>query len=303
SGTAAGTFASKNAGLQNVTVSGLTLAGTDADNYNIVEQTGLSATIIRKSLTAAISSDPSKTYDGTNGAILTSNSYRIDTGISGENFTINQTTGTYNSKDVLSANSVMVSLTSGDFTVNGSTLASNYVLPTTAIGMGTITPKDITVIADSLSKVYATLDPVLTYRETGLASDDTLGGTLRRVLGETSGDYEILEGTLINPNYVIAFTKGVFTVRSDIQNYITTIVNNHSIDVEPPITATIDTAAIGLGIQQTNISAVNTNIPVISLNNNQVFTISNGGVRLPAGLTQDLPLVQNINATNNGDKN
>ena len=49
-GTASGTFVSKNVGTQGVTVSGNTLAGTDAGNYNLVQQTGLSATISKADL-------------------------------------------------------------------------------------------------------------------------------------------------------------------------------------------------------------------------------------------------------------
>jgi hypothetical protein len=44
--TAAATFADKNQGTgKTVTVSGYTLSGTDAGNYTLVQQTGLSATI------------------------------------------------------------------------------------------------------------------------------------------------------------------------------------------------------------------------------------------------------------------
>jgi len=45
-GTAVGTFADKNVGINKVvTVTGKTLTGTDAGNYNLVQQTGLSANI------------------------------------------------------------------------------------------------------------------------------------------------------------------------------------------------------------------------------------------------------------------
>jgi hypothetical protein len=44
-GKAVGTFASKDVGLRAVTVTGKTLSGLDSANYNLVQQTGLSATI------------------------------------------------------------------------------------------------------------------------------------------------------------------------------------------------------------------------------------------------------------------
>jgi hypothetical protein len=40
-----GTFVSKDVGLRAVTVTGKTLSGVDSANYNLVQQTGLSATI------------------------------------------------------------------------------------------------------------------------------------------------------------------------------------------------------------------------------------------------------------------
>ena len=49
-----------------------------------------------------------------------------------ENFTVNQTSGTYNSKDVLAANMVTASLDTSDFTPTGGADAGNYTLPTTS---------------------------------------------------------------------------------------------------------------------------------------------------------------------------
>ncbi|MGA7499964.1 MAG: hypothetical protein WBX00_24805, partial [Isosphaeraceae bacterium] len=46
---------------------------------------------------------------------------------------------TYNSQDVTTATTVTASLAAGDFTAGSGTLASNYTLPTTASGAGTIT--------------------------------------------------------------------------------------------------------------------------------------------------------------------
>jgi len=51
-GTAAGAFANKNVGTsKQITVSGITISGTDAGNYNLLQQTGLTASISTKTLT------------------------------------------------------------------------------------------------------------------------------------------------------------------------------------------------------------------------------------------------------------
>jgi hypothetical protein len=49
-GSAVGTFASKNVGSQGVTVTGNTLSGSDAGNYNLRQQTGLTASITQAQL-------------------------------------------------------------------------------------------------------------------------------------------------------------------------------------------------------------------------------------------------------------
>ena len=59
--------------------------------------------------------------------------------MTGEAISVTQTAGTYNSKDVVTATTVTASLAAGDFTAGGSTLLTNYVLPTTASGAGHIT--------------------------------------------------------------------------------------------------------------------------------------------------------------------
>jgi filamentous hemagglutinin family protein len=70
-GTAVGTFASKNVGSRAVTVSGLTLIGEDAGNYNLVQQTGLSALITKADLNVTGLSASNKVFNGLTAATLT----------------------------------------------------------------------------------------------------------------------------------------------------------------------------------------------------------------------------------------
>ena len=68
-------------------------------------------------------------------------------------------------------------------------LSSNYSL--TFIGATlTITPRPVTVTANTLSKVYGDSDPMLTYSITSgsLALGDTFSGALIREAGENAGD-------------------------------------------------------------------------------------------------------------------
>ena len=75
-GTAVGTFANKNVGTgKAITINGITLTGADAGNYNVVQQTGLTADITAKAITVTGTTAIGKTYDATLGAtIVTINS-------------------------------------------------------------------------------------------------------------------------------------------------------------------------------------------------------------------------------------
>lgn len=93
---------------------------------------------------------------------------------------------------------------------------------------------------------------------TGLIADDTLGGTLTREDGEEPGFYDILQGSIANPNYEIAFEKGQLQIYPDIEKEITVIANTNVIQVDAPqvsqptvqpqpIKTTTPTTNLGLG--------------------------------------------------------
>jgi len=77
-----------------------------------------------------------------------------------------------------------------------------------------ITPKPLTVTADSLTKVQGEKDPELTYKADGLVDGDKLEGKLAREEGEKPGTYKITQGTLDNKNYRITFVEGTLTIKS-----------------------------------------------------------------------------------------
>src|SRR5438477_465365 len=117
---------------------------TGTANYNNIAATTITDTIDQVTLTAGIIGDPAKPYDGNTSATLTSANFSL-TGLVGmESFTVTQTSGTYNSKDVATAVTVMANLAAGDFTPEAGTLASNSALPNTASGPGHITPVMLT---------------------------------------------------------------------------------------------------------------------------------------------------------------
>src|SRR5206468_3454147 len=99
--------------------------------------------------------DPTKPYDGNTNATLTSANFSLAPLVGSESFTVTKNTGTYNSKDVLTAATVTTSLVAGDFTPANGALASNYVLPTTASAAGHITLHDaLPIITGDPTKPY-----------------------------------------------------------------------------------------------------------------------------------------------------
>ncbi len=80
-----------------------------------------------------------------------------------------------------------------------------------------ITPRPITVVADSAGKREGDSDPALTWQVTvgTLVSGDSLTGALDRVPGETPGTYAIRQGTLSTAaNYTLTFESAIFTIRT-----------------------------------------------------------------------------------------
>ena len=88
--------------------------------------------------TASIIGNPTKTYNANMAATLGTGNFSISNLVNGDNFTITQTVGTYNTKDVTTATTVKATLGSATFSPQGTTLASDYTFPASATGPGTI---------------------------------------------------------------------------------------------------------------------------------------------------------------------
>ncbi len=104
----------------------------------------------------------------------------------------------------------------GNVAITQGTLAAsaNYAL-TFVGGQLAITPRLLTVSADSLTKLLGIADPALTFRLSGdgLVNGDTVSGVLVRDAGERPGVFAIRQGTLgAGPNYAITYIGGDLTI-------------------------------------------------------------------------------------------
>ena len=130
------------------TVSGSTLSFTGAGpvtvqaaqiaagNY-IGGSQNASFTVAQLTLTAAIVGTPTKTYDGTTGATLTSANYQLSPLVGSDAITVTQPSGVYASATA-GPEGVTATLSAANFSAAPG-LLSNYILPSVATGPGTIT--------------------------------------------------------------------------------------------------------------------------------------------------------------------
>lgn len=87
--------------------------------------------------------------------------------------------------------------------------------PSTATAPLVVSPREINVTAEDVSKPYNSPDPALTYTTSpALLEGESLPGELARDPGEEPGNYSIRQGSLSGGiNYVIqSFTNGTFTI-------------------------------------------------------------------------------------------
>ncbi len=94
----------------------------------------------------------------------------------------------------------------------GSFDAGNYTIRYVD-GRLTVTPRELTVTANAVSKVYGDADHLsYTLAGLGLINGDALAGSLERNTGENVGSYAIQQGTLANANYTIRFTGNSLSI-------------------------------------------------------------------------------------------
>jgi hypothetical protein len=226
-------FADKNASAgKTVTVSGISISGTDAVNYTLTSTTVTTlADITKRAITITADAKP-KTY-GDADPVLTAQI----------------TAGTIQGTDVASGSLTRVSgenvgsyaITQGSYTY-GSNYAETYVSASF-----TITKRAITIAADAKSKTYGDSDPSFTAQVTAgtIQGTDVSSGSLTRSLGENVGSYAITQSTYTyGTNYAeiyvpanLTITKRAITITADAKS------KTYG-DSDPAFTAQVTSGAI-----------------------------------------------------------
>jgi hypothetical protein len=190
-----------------VSVTGLYLAGTKADNYTLpVTTASATANITPATLTISSPVGVSRAYDGTTDATVNFS----DDHLGGDTVTIGYTADFAHPNighaiDIAISNVTLSGLDAGNYTLG----------PVPTATTADITERPITVTADSLGKEYGAGDPPLTYAVTdgSLVSGESLEGALTRDVGEEIGSHWITQGTLAaSANYAMTFVPGKLTI-------------------------------------------------------------------------------------------
>ncbi len=157
-------FASKTVGAaKTVNVSGLTLSGTDAANYQLASTTASTTAAITARPLVVSAAGVNRAYNGGTNATVTLSDDRI----SGDTLSATYTSASFADKNVGTAKTVSVS----GITISG-TDAANYTANTTATATADITTRVLAVSATGVNKVYdGTTNATVTLSDNRVAGD------------------------------------------------------------------------------------------------------------------------------------
>ncbi len=235
-GSAVGAFSTKNVGTDlAVDVSGLALSGSGASNYTLAQPTGFTADITPKAITVALTGTPTKPYNGTDTAVVTSSDFTLSGFVSGEGATIPQTLSTTYASANAGTQNVTALLTTADYAANSGTLLSNYTLVNSVTGSGTITPALLTgsIIGN----------PTKVYDSTTSASLSSANYSLSGFVAGQSATVDQTVGAYASPN------AGVQPVSASLTpaNYVAgsgTLMSNYTLPTTLSGTGTITQASV-----------------------------------------------------------
>ncbi|MCK9422822.1 MAG: YDG domain-containing protein, partial [Bacteroidales bacterium] len=221
-----------------VTVSGLSLSGTDAGNYTLTQPTGLTANITSIALTVTGITPDNKPYDGNTTATLTTTSYSLVGIISPDVVTLDagSYTANFDTKDVgnakpvtvsglslsgadagnytltqptgLTANITAIALTITGITPDNKPYDGNTTATLTTTGsslVGIISPDVVTLDAGSYTANFNTKD-------VGNAKPVTVSGL--SLSGTNAGNYTLTQPTGLTAN-ITAATSLTWTGNTD----------------------------------------------------------------------------------------
>ncbi len=235
----------------------VTAAGLAALGYNVASVTNGSVTVTAKALDVSGLTAGNKVYDGNTTATL-SGTRALTSGAA------TSADGKFVTNDVVSltgtaagafadanvANNIGIAVSglsltgadAGNYTLNGLSLSAN------------ITPRPITLTANSVTKVYGNSDPTLGYSVEasstgrGLVVGDSFSGSVARVAGENVGSYAINQGTVANSNYNITWVANNLTITARPITLTANAVTKVYGDSDPTLGYSVEALGVNRGL-------------------------------------------------------
>jgi filamentous hemagglutinin family protein len=308
-GTASGVFADKNVGsAKAVTVSGNTLGGTDASNYNLLQQAGLTASISKADLAVSGLTASNKVYDANTNATL-SGSAAVSALASDVVTLAGSASGVFSDKNVGSAKAVTVI---GN-TITGTDAGNYNLLQQTGLS-ATISKAQLSYTAAPANFLNGQIPNNLSGTVNGFASGDTLANSTSGHLTWTTpanasskpGSYAVDGNGLLASNYSLsqaapnstALTLAPATRPTLILNATTQLASMTAslqasaqptvLSISPSILVTksniVETAVSSTGStsKPNKVAVANTSMTIGSTG--PALQIVNGGMRLPVAM-------------------
>ncbi len=192
------------------------------------------------------------------------------------------------------SNAGAYAITQGTLSLNG-----NYALTYAGANL-TVTPRALTVTADSLNRIYGDANPAFTYVSSGLINGDLLTGALATGASAASniGSYGINRGTLsAGGNYTLNFTDGTLTITPRTVTVTADALARLYGDSNPALTYTVGGLGLANGDQfsgalgssattASNVGAYAITQNTLSLNGNYALTFAGADLTvIPRALT------------------
>jgi hypothetical protein len=289
------TFADRNAGnAKTVTVTGLTLSGTTAANYQLSSTTATATANITVAAVTVTADTQSKVYGNIDPALT----YKL-------------TSGSLGAGDSFAGGLTRVAgATVGTYAIQQGTLAltSNYTLSYVGANL-TITAAPLTVTAANVSRSYGVANPAFTGTLTGVQNNDNITATYSSsaTINSPAGPYAIVPA-LVDPgsklgNYSVTANNGVLTVTALTVTAVS--LNPAAVAGGAGTTGTVTLsgiaptggAVVALQSGTPSLATVPTNVTVLAGQNSATFAVTTTVATTAANVTITATLAGSVQTT------
>lgn len=286
-------YTDKNAGTGKVVSGQYVILGADAANYRLADADFQAAADITQATLVASGGavEDSRVYDGGVAAAVINNGTLGGTVFSADDVRLLLVDTVYGDKNAGAGKTV-----TGQYVIAGEDAANYRLADADFQTTADITARLLAVTADDLSKISGQFDPALTWRFAGpgLAGgdriDEVFSGGLKRASGEEPGVYAIGQGTLdTNANYQLSFTAGELRIEPS-WRYLAAVASAPDMGRSPTTGLPWYIAEVDEAVFDTS-SGSDPSSPSLGRDPSRssgfaqgLYTIVNGGLRLPEGL-------------------